>query len=158
LAKQKKIKNKKIVVVCGNIRARENVGSIFRTSDAAGVSKIYLCGYTPTPPHQKISKSALGAENYIPWKKQKQAWRLIQELKKQGFYIVALEHAKGAKNIFGAQFKYPLALVLGNEVRGLSKKIISRADALVQIPMFGKKESLNVAVAFGVAVYQLRLN
>jgi tRNA G18 (ribose-2'-O)-methylase SpoU len=157
LARQKKIENKKIVVVCDSIRSRENVGSIFRTSDAAGVSKIYLCGYTPTPPHQKISKAALGAENYIPWEKQRQVWRTLEELKKQGFYIVVLEQARRSRNIFKAKFKYPLAIVLGNEVKGLSKKIISRADALIQIPMFGKKESLNVAVALGVAAYQLRM-
>jgi tRNA G18 (ribose-2'-O)-methylase SpoU len=153
----KKRRNQKhdIIVICDNIRSRENVGSIFRTADGAGVSKIYLCGYTPKPPHHKISKSALGAESYVLWEACQQTWRLIKKLQKEGFFIVALEQARGSENIFRSKLKYPLALVLGNEVKGLSRNIISRSDKIVHVPMLGKKESLNVSVAFGVAVYQL---
>jgi len=147
---------KKLVVLLNNIRSRENVGSIFRTSDAAGVSKIYLCGITPKPPHPKITKTALGAEKYVPWEHHKICWRLLEKLRQKNFYILALENSKKAKDIFSFVTKKPkIVLVLGSEVHGLSLKILQRADAIVKIPMKGRKESLNVAVAFGIAVYQL---
>lgn len=133
------------------------MGSIFRTADAVGVSKIYLCGITPTPPHEKISKTALGAEKWIPWEYHKQTWRLLEKLKKENFYIIALERTLESINIF--KFKKPknrsIVLVVGNEVKGLSPKILKYAEKKVAIPMYGRKESLNVAVAFGVAVYAL---
>jgi 23S rRNA (guanosine2251-2'-O)-methyltransferase len=148
----------KLYLVLDNIRSRENVGSIFRTADAAGVSKIYLCGITPTPPHEKISKAALGAEKWIPWEYHKQTWRLIKKLKKDSFYIVALEKAPKSINIF--KFQKPknssIVLAVGNEVKGLSRRILKYCDKKVAIPMYGKKESLNVAVAFGIAVYYLK--
>lgn len=145
----------KLIVVLHNIRSRENVGSIFRTADAVGVSKIYLCGITPTPPHEKISKTALGADEYVPWEYCKQGWRLLAKLKKEGMNVVALEQTKESKDVFKFKPKFPVALVLGNEVRGLSPEILKRADVVLSIPMRGQKESLNVAVAFGIATYQL---
>lgn len=148
----------KLYVVLDNIRSRENVGSIFRTADAAGVSKIYLCGITPILPHEKISKTALGAEKWIPWEYYKQTWRLLEKLKKENFYIIALEQTVKSENIF--RFKIPknrsIVLVVGNEVKGLSPKILKYAQKKAAIPMYGRKESLNVAVAFGIAVYQLK--
>ncbi len=150
---------KNIVVILHNIRSRENVGSIFRTADGAGVSKIYLCGITPTPPHEKISKTALGAETFVPWEYYKQTWRLLKKLKAQGVKIIALEQTNDAQNIFAkgafVNTKAPFALVLGNEVRGLSPQILKYCDKKISIPMYGKKESLNVAVAAGIALYQL---
>jgi 23S rRNA (guanosine2251-2'-O)-methyltransferase len=146
----------KLILVLYNIRSRENVGSIFRTADAAGVSKIYLCGITPMPPHEKISKTALGAEEFIPWEYCKQSWRLLAKLKKGGINIVALEQTKESKDIFKFNPKFPLALVLGNEVRGLSPKILKYCDDVVHIPMYGRKESLNVAVATGIALYAIK--
>ena len=155
---------REIIVVLDNIRSRENVGSIFRTADAAGVSKIYLCGITPTPPHEKISKTALGAEEDVPWEYHKQAGRLVDKLKKEGISIAALERFDKltasklkirTQNIFSFKPRFPLALVLGNEVKGLSPQILKYCDKKISIPMYGKKESLNVAVAFGIAVYQL---
>ena len=143
------------VVVLDNIRSRENVGSIFRTADAAGVSKIYLCGITPRPPHEKISKTALGAEGWIPWEYHRQTSRLIDKLKKEGKNVVALEQTKDSQNIFKYKPGFPLALVLGNEVRGLSSNILKKCDKKISIPMYGKKESLNVAVAAGVALYSI---
>lgn len=134
------------------------MGSIFRTSDAAGVSKIYLCGITPTPPHPKISKTALGGEKWIPWEYHRQTWRLLEKLKKDNFYIVALEQIPRSVNIF--KFKkpknYSIVLVVGNEVKGLSPKILKYCDKKIFIPMYGKKESLNVAVAFGICVYLIK--
>ena len=147
---------RKHAVIINNIRSRENVGSIFRTTDAAGIDKIYLCGITPTPPHQKISKTALGAEKYIPWEYHKTCWRLIEKLHQEGFQIIALENIKKAKNIFSIKKpKRSMVLVLGSETKGLSSQILKRTDVIVQIPMQGRKESLNVSVAFGIAVYQL---
>jgi len=144
-----------IHLVLNNIRSRENVGSIFRTADAAGVSKLYLCGITPIPPHEKISKTALGAETYVPWEYCKQTRRLLGKLKKERIHIVALEKTQKSEDIFKFKPKFPLALVLGNEVKGLSPQILKYCDKKISIPMYGKKKSLNVAVAAGVALYQL---
>lgn len=143
-------------VICHNIRSRENIGSVFRTADAFGVAKIYLTGYTPFPPHPKISKTALGAEGWVPWAKRKSVVVLIKKLKKERVQIVALEQAK--RNIPLPKFRprFPLALLLGSEVKGISKATLKRTDKIVEIPMHGRKESLNVAVAFGIAAYHIR--
>jgi len=146
---------KEIFVILDNIRSRENVGSIFRTADAAGVSKIYLCGITPRPPHEKISKTALGAETYVPWESYKQAGKLIKLLSSKHISIIALEQTRSSQNIFKFKPKFPLAIVLGNEVKGLSPAILKKCDKKIAIPMYGRKESLNVAVAAGIAVYSL---
>lgn len=161
--------SKTIIAVLHNIRSRENVGSMFRTADAAGVSKLYLCGITPSPSqilpgktwegkppeHDKIAKTALGAEKWVAWKYHKQTGRLLEQLKKEGFQVIALEKTKKAKDLFSIETKTKVALVVGNEVVGLSPAILKQCDKVISIPMHGKKESLNVAVAFGIAVYQL---
>ena len=146
---------KELYVVLDNVRSRENVGSIFRTADAVGVSKIYLCGITPMPPHEKISKTALGAEKWIPWEYHKNTWRLLEKLKKDRINIVALENGEGSIDLFKFKPKFPLALVVGNEVKGLSPRILKYAQKKAAIPMHGRKESLNVAVALGIAVYAI---
>jgi len=155
---EKKKTIKEIIVILDNIRSTYNVGAIFRSADAAGVNRIYLCGITPTPPNPKISKVALGAENYITWVKAKTTWHLLEKLKQDGYFIIALEQGGKAKNIFKNKFNKKhnkVALLLGPEVKGLSNKILKRVNGLLEIPMFGKKESLNVAVAFGIAIYQI---
>ncbi|MEK7080712.1 MAG: TrmH family RNA methyltransferase, partial [Patescibacteria group bacterium] len=146
---------KEFYVVCDNIRSLENIGSIFRTADALGVAKIYLCGISGNPPHHKISKTALGAEKTIPFEYCRQAGRLIGRLKKSKINIVALEQGKSAVDYRKFKPKFPLALIIGNEVKGISKKILSKADKIIYLPMHGKKESLNVSVAFGVAGYHI---
>ena len=148
---------KEIILILDNIRSRENVGSIFRTADAAGVSKIYLCGITPIPPHEKISKTALGAETFVSWEYRKQTWRFLLELKNQNskIKIIGLEQTKESVDIFKFKPKFPLVLVVGNEVNGLSPQILKYCDKKISIPMYGKKESLNVAVAAGIALYQI---
>ncbi|OGM96009.1 MAG: hypothetical protein A3B86_02025 [Candidatus Yanofskybacteria bacterium RIFCSPHIGHO2_02_FULL_38_22b] len=146
---------KEIYLILDNIRSRENVGSIFRTADAVGVSKIYLCGTTPTPPHDKISKTALGAETYVPWEYRRNTWQVITELKKEGINIYALEQTKDSKNIFRFKPKFPMALIVGNEFNGISPKILKYCDKKIAIPMYGRKESLNVSVATGIALYTL---
>ena len=129
----------KFYIICDNIRSLENIGSIFRTSDALGVDKIFLGGICGKPPHHKISKTALGAEENIPWEHQWQIWRIIDKLKKEKVNIVVLEQTK--KSIPYTKFKpkFPLALVIGNEVKGVSKIIIKKADKIIHIPMFAKQ-------------------
>lgn len=146
---------RKVIAILDNIRSRENVGSIFRTADAAGVAKLYLCGITPVPPHDKISKTALGAETTVPWEHTGQTWRLVEKLKKEGYQVVALEKTKTADDIFKFRPKFPVALIVGNEVDGLKPEILKRAEKTLAILQYGQKESLNVAVAFGVSVYAL---
>jgi len=145
---------KKFYVICDNIRSLENIGSIFRTSDALKADKIFLCGICGKPPQQKISKTALGAEKLMKWEYHASSWKLIERLKKQGISIIVLE--QGGMNLKRFKPKFPLALVIGNEVKGVSKSVLKRADKIVSIPMKGKKESLNVAVAFGIAAYNIR--
>ncbi len=147
--------SKEFYVICDNIRSLENIGSIFRTSDALGVSKIFLCGISGKPPHHKISKTALGAENTIPFEYYKQTGRLIDKLKKSRIKIVALEQSKNAVVYTKFKPKFPLALIVGNEVKGIAKPILEKADKIIFLPMRGKKESLNVSVAFGVAGYEI---
>ena len=146
---------RKFYVICDNIRSLENIGSIFRTADALGVSKIFLCGISGKPPHHKISKTALGAEKTIPFEYYRQVGRLIDNLKKQGVEIVALEQDKKAIPYITLQPKFPLALIIGNEVKGISKKVLQKCDKIIFLPMSGQKESLNVSVAFGVAGYHI---
>ena len=149
-------RNRKFYVICDNIRSLENIGSIFRTADALAVDKIFLTGICGQPPHPKISKTALGSEKNIPWEHYWQIWRLIDKLKKEKISIIALEQTK--KSLPYTQFKpkFPLALVIGNEIKGVSLSVLKRADQVIHLPMLGQKESLNVAVAFGIAGYYLR--
>ena len=146
---------KEFYVICDNIRSLENIGSIFRTSDALGVSKIFLCGISGKPPHHKISKTALGAEETIPFEYYKQTGRLIDKLKKDKIQIVALEVDRGATSYDKFKPQFPVALIVGNEVKGVSKKLLKKCDNVIFLPMHGKKESLNVSVAFGVAGYYI---
>lgn len=154
------VKPKSFFVIAHNIRSLYNVGSIFRTADAFGAAKIYLTGYTGTPEglvqQRRIAKSALGAEKFVPWEYYKSPARLIRGLKEQGIRVVALENHVKAKKLAQAKIKRPLALVLGEETKGVPKPILSLCDEVWEIPMYGQKESLNVAVAFGIAAYQIQ--
>jgi len=147
---------KEFYVICDNIRSLENIGSIFRTADAAGVAKLFLCGISGRPPHQKIAKTALGAEKTVPFEYYKQTWRLIDELKRKKVHIIALEQSKKAISYKKFHPHFPLALIVGNEVNGISKNILKKVDTTIYLPMKGTKESLNVAVAFGIAAYHLK--
>lgn len=142
-------------VICDNIRSLENIGSIFRTADVLNVNKIFLCGICGKPPNPKISKSALGAENWIDWEYSSLTWKLVERLKKEKVFVVALEQTKNSLSYSKFKPKFPLALVVGNEVKGISPSVLKRADGIISLPMFGRKESLNVAVAFGVAGYEI---
>jgi tRNA G18 (ribose-2'-O)-methylase SpoU len=146
---------KDIYLIAYNIRSLFNVGAMFRIADALGIKKIYLCGYTGYPPRSQISKTALGAENTVPWEHHWQGVKLIKKLKKQGVKIIVLETIPGAKPLPNFKAKFPAALIVGNEKTGLSPQILKLANAVVQIPMQGIKESLNVAVAAGIGLYHL---
>ncbi len=145
----------KFYLVCDNIRSLENIGSIFRTADALAVDKIFLAGICGQPPHPKISKTALGAEENIDWEHQWQVWRIIDKLKEQGVFVVVLEQSKKSIDYTEFRPKFPLALVIGNEIKGVSESVLKRADQVINLPMLGQKESLNVSVAFGIAGYYL---
>ncbi|HVU79973.1 MAG TPA: RNA methyltransferase [Candidatus Paceibacterota bacterium] len=150
-------------LILHNIRSVHNVGSIFRTADAAGVSKIILSGYTPGPidrfklPRKDFAKVSLGAEKTIFWSQTKTLAQAIRQLKKENYFVAAVEQDKRSTSLFDfkAPKDKPLALVLGNEVRGISKQGLALCDAVVEIPMRGKKESLNVSVAAGIALFTL---
>jgi len=166
-----------MIVILHNIRSLHNVGSIFRTADAVGIKKIYLCGITPAPVdkfgrlRQQLTKVSLGAEHYVEWEKVKAVSKLIDKLKKQKYKIFAIEQSKKSVPYYNLQLKNlktkKLCLVLGNEIKGLPQSILSRAERILEIPMRGAmvrqahhprhigrgKESLNVAVAFGIIAF-----
>jgi 23S rRNA (guanosine2251-2'-O)-methyltransferase len=151
-----------IAVILHDVRSSENVGSIFRTSDAAGVSKIYLTGYTPTPldrfkrKNTKLSKAALGAEDTVLWESTSGIRELIQRLQKEGMQVVAVEQSPAAIPYTGWRPEKPVAFVFGNEVEGVPQEVLSICDAIVEIPMHGKKESLNVAVSAGIILFHAK--
>ena len=152
---------KNIYLILQNVRSTHNVGSIFRTADAFGVKKIYLTGFTPEPLdlfgklRKDFAKTALGAEKYLEWEKAKNINTLIEKMKKDGFQVAALEQDKSSINIKKFQPRRRLALILGNEVSGIPKSVLLKSDAVLEIPMLGKKESLNVSVAAGIALYAM---
>ncbi|MBU2542720.1 TrmH family RNA methyltransferase [Patescibacteria group bacterium] len=157
---------KKINLILPDIRSCHNVGAMFRSADAFGVSKIYLVGYTPCPPKPQIDKVSLGAEKWVLWEKRVSLKRLISGLKKKGVWVVGLEKTDSSYQISampaGRQdnsnhFKNKdIALIVGNEVEGISDEILKLCDEVVHILMYGKKESLNVSVAAGIAMYEIR--
>ncbi len=145
-----------IVLVAQNIRSLYNVGSLFRTADGLGVTKIFLTGYTGMPPQPQISKTALGAELNVPWQHARQTLPVLRQLRRDGFTLLALETGRSATPLPQLQPSFPVALILGNEVRGLTSGVRAFADRGVAIPMLGRKESYNVSVAAGMALYALR--
>lgn len=148
-----------VYVLCDNIRSIFNVGAIFRTSDAALIKKLYLAGFTPYPPRKEIDKVALGATLTVPWEFYKDPVEIILKLKSEGVKIGVLE-ITDSKNLIW-DFKtndLPLCLILGNEISGVSKELIDLADVSYEIPMLGMKQSLNVSVSYGIAVYEIIRN
>ena len=147
-------------VLLHNVRSAHNVGSIFRTADAAGVLRMYLSGYMPRPldrfgrVQKDIAKTALGAERFIPWEYYASPNALISRLKKEGWRIVGVEQDARARDYRSFKTKQPTLFIFGNEVRGLSKRVRDMCDALIEIPMRGKKESLNVSVAAGIILFR----
>ena len=150
-----------IRILLHNIRSAHNVGSIFRTSDAIGVSHVYLSGYSPLPldkfgrPVKEIAKTALGGEKTIPWELVKNPAKLIKKLKAEGFSVVAIEQDARAIDYKTFHPKGKTLVLVGNEVLGLSSAMKRHADTIIEIPMMGKKESLNVSVAYGIAMFRI---
>ena len=142
-----------VVTILENIRSLYNVGSMFRTADAARIAYMYLCGYTPHPPRKEIEKTALGSTESVPWEHSTKPQQVIKMLKNQGFVIAALEHTTTSVAYTTCTYSYPLCIVVGNEVHGVSDDVLAMCDTAIEIPMFGIKHSLNVAVAYGIVVY-----
>lgn len=157
----KKKDTTKAILVLNDIRSAENVGAIFRTADAAGVEKIYLTGITPTPTdrfgrlRKDMGKSALGAERLVPWEYAKQTIPLLKRLKKEKFYLVALEQHPYSVDYKKIKVPRRFILIVGNEVTGIPHNILACADKTIEIPQQGKKESLNVSVALGIALFRI---
>ncbi|MFZ2187404.1 MAG: TrmH family RNA methyltransferase [Candidatus Moraniibacteriota bacterium] len=163
-------KRKELILVIHNVRSALNVGALFRTADGAGVKRIFLTGYTPcphplgesalppaylTPAQKSLAKTALGAEKIVSWKKSVSPGRVLAELRQAGFAIVALEQHEKSIDYREYASEAGVALVIGNEVRGLDAKILKQCDVILEIPMRGAKNSLNVSVAAGIALYQI---
>jgi len=155
---KKRIEN---IVILPDIRSVENVGAMFRTSDAAGINKIYLTGYTPTPldrfgrKRNDLAKSALGAEEFILWEYKKSLITLLSKLKKEGYYLVAIEQAKNSIDYKKVKLREKNAFIVGPEVTGIPKNILNKCDVIAEIEMLGKKESLNVSVTLGIALFRI---
>ena len=143
-----------IYALADNIRSLYNVGSIFRSSDGAMLNRLYLTGYTPHPPRKESDKTALGATNTVAWKYQKNPLDVIEELKEQKIKICLLELTNRSMPYYDLTPEdFPLCLVIGNEITGVSKEVVNAADMAIEIPMYGHKQSLNVAVAYGIVLY-----
>ncbi len=146
-----------VTVLLDNVRSMHNVGSIFRTADAFLIEKIFLCGFTPQPPHRDINKTALGATETVAWEYASDVITLIQALKAKGHRIAAVEQTEGSTNL--QDFIYPenqsLVVIFGNEVEGVQDEIIELCDTAIEIPQMGMKHSLNVSVAAGIVLYKL---
>lgn len=155
------MKNNSSILILPNIRSALNVGAIFRTADASGINKIYLTGYTPRPTdkfgrvQKDIAKSALGAELTIKWEYAESLVRLITKLKKEKYQIIALEQDEKSVDYRKVKIGNRVAIILGEEVNGIDKKILKKCDTIIEIPMYCKKESLNVSVACGVALFRI---
>lgn len=144
-----------VVVALDRVRSAYNVGSFFRTGDGAGIDKLYLCGYTAFPPHKGIAKTALGAEDTLPWEHYPDALALTRSLRERGYQIAAVETAEPSVDLFDWRPRFPVCLVFGNEVDGVSPEVLAEADVRVRIPMLGVKDSLNVAVSGGTVLYEV---
>jgi tRNA G18 (ribose-2'-O)-methylase SpoU len=142
--------------VLDNIRSAYNVGAMFRVAECAYIAELVLCGITARPPHRKVEKTALGTTQLVPWRYFTKTLEAVQALKSEGWTVAALEITDESLPIQTVKrTNFPLALVIGNEVTGIDDKVLEVVDMVVEIPQYGEKESLNVAVAFGIAVYLL---
>ncbi|MBO0343002.1 RNA methyltransferase [Flagellimonas profundi] len=153
----KEAKKSPIIIILDNVRSLNNIGSVFRTADAFLIQKIYLCGITATPPHKDIRKTALGATESVDWEYRKDTLELVEELKEKGIQIVSVEQAENAVmlNDFQINSETTIALVFGNEVKGVSQEVVTASDTVLEIPQFGTKHSLNISVSTGIVVWDV---
>ncbi|MEY4440948.1 MAG: hypothetical protein RLY49_574 [Candidatus Parcubacteria bacterium] len=152
---------KEVVVVLDNVRSVHNVGAIFRTADALGINKIFLCGITPTPvdrfgrERSDLHKSALGAEKSVSWEHHSSTLSLVEQLQKEGYTVVCIEQEKNSVDYKTVTLKNKTCFVFGNEIEGISKDVLEQADQIAEIQMMGEKESLNVSVTFGIMMFRM---
>jgi tRNA G18 (ribose-2'-O)-methylase SpoU len=144
-----------VTVLLDNVRSMYNVGAFFRAADGVGLEKLCLAGITAHPPKSAIAKTALGAENIVPWEHDWDAVRMAEGLRHRGLEIAAIETSAHSVDLFAWQPKFPVCVLFGNEVEGLHPKLLEMADTHVRIPMLGQKTSLNVATAAGIVLYEL---
>lgn len=146
-----------IIVVLDNIRSLNNIGSVFRTSDAFLIQKIYLCGITAKPPHKDIHKTALGATDTVAWEYVEDSLKLVEKLQNEGVKVFSIEQAEGATMLdtFQPEKGITYAIVFGNEVKGVQQKVVSTSDGVIEIPQLGSKHSLNISVSAGVVIWDL---
>lgn len=153
----KEVKKTPLIVILDNIRSLNNIGSVFRTSDAFLIEKIYLCGITACPPHKDIQKTALGATESVVWEYEEDTLELVKRLQEDGVKVLSVEQAENATmlNDFKVDSDQKYAVVFGNEVKGVSQKVVSASDNVIEIPQYGTKHSLNIAVSAGVVIWDL---
>jgi 23S rRNA (guanosine2251-2'-O)-methyltransferase len=146
-----------IVIVLDNVRSMNNVGSVFRTADAFLVEAVYLCGITGRPPHKEIQKTALGATESVAWKYFKNTLEAVQELKENNYIVYAIEQAESAimLNNFMPSKRQKLAIIFGNEVKGVEQEVINASTDVIEIPQVGTKHSLNISVSVGIVMWDL---
>ncbi len=146
-----------VYVILNSIRSAYNVGSVFRTSDGAMIEKLYLCGYTPHPPQKEVLKTALGSTESVQWEYVKDPLEVVKDLKANGVKICALEQTSKSIPYYNMSTgHFPLCLIIGNEISGVSQELIDHCDFSIDIPQYGIKQSLNVAVAYGISIFELR--
>ena len=150
------VPRRRVIAILDNLRSAFNVGSIVRTADCALAEKVVFCGITAHPPHKKLDKTSLGALPYVPWEYRERVVDAVMDVKRQGIPVVALELTNRSRVIWDVEFPDPVALILGNEALGVSQEALDLADEIVEIPMMGYKNSINVSVAFGIVMYQIQ--
>lgn len=148
-----------LIVILDNVRSVHNVGSVFRTADAFLIEKIYLCGITAQPPHKDIRKTALGATETVDWEYMKDTVQIVEKLKSEGVQVLSIEQAENAVmlNDFQPEPEQKYAVVFGNEVKGVHQDVVTMSDAVIEIPQFGTKHSLNISVSAGVVLWDLAM-
>lgn len=146
-----------IIIVLDNVRSLNNIGSVFRTSDALLVEAVYLCGITATPPHRELHKTALGAEDSVRWEYFEQTEDAVAKLKLNGFSVYSVEQAENSTSLdaFEMDSEKKYALIFGNEVKGVQQKIVSQSEGCIEIPQFGTKHSFNISVSCGIVLWDL---
>lgn len=150
----KKSPKKEIVVVLDNIKSMYNVGAIFRTCEGARVKKMILCGITATPPRDKIYKTSMGTVDLVDWEYFCDTAQAVEKLKNDGYYVIALEQTDNSVHYKKIDYPKPLAIILGHEKNGVSRKVLKLADSAVEIPMYGQANSLNVATSAGIIIFE----
>lgn len=153
----KQAKKTPVIVILDNIRSLNNVGSVFRTSDAFLIEKVYLCGITATPPNKEIHKTALGATESVDWEYREDTLTLVKELQEAGIIVASIEQAENSVSLdeFIPDKEKKLAVVFGNEVKGVKQKVVSSSDICLEIPQLGTKHSLNISVSCGVVLWDV---